>query len=171
MKKLMILATLLMCALPGWTVPLQQAFDQAAPGAGYDRLVYLDNEVVYTGGLTLDDGNYCILSAGAVVDLQGSRIIVNPTALLDICGVVLCGSDSAALKYAGAGHGWVDHLTFARNYDGLYWWQNANMMVTSCIFSYSTHFGVYRHQTCTSWMGFNDAYSNTGGNYKEWCPS
>jgi parallel beta-helix repeat protein len=171
MKKLVVLAALLVCVATGWTIPLQQAFDQALPGAGYDRIVYLDNEVVYTGGLTLDNGNYCILSAGAVVDLQGSRIIIDNLAVLDICGVVLVQSDSAALKYTNGSDGWVDHCTFAFNYDGLYFWQGSNLKITSNIFSNSGRYGVYCYDTSERWMAYNDAWANSVGDYRRWCPS
>ena len=155
----------------GWAVPLQQAFDQASPGAGYDRIVYLDRETLYTGGLELAGGNYCIISSGAVVDLEGSRIIVNSPATLDISGVVLANSDSAALKFTSSGHGWVDHVTFCWNYDGLYFWQGSDLKITSSIFANSARYGVYCYNDCDRWMGYNDAWSNTGGDYKEFCPS
>ncbi len=170
-RKIISLVLLLIIAAPGWAIPLQQAFDEAVPGAGYDRIVYLDQEFLYTGGLTLSDGNYCLISSGAVVDLEGSRIIVNPTATLDVSGLVLTNSDSAALKYSGAGQGWVDHVTFYGNYDGLYFWQNSVMKITSCIFSDQSHYGVFCHQTCERWMAYNDAWANAAGNYKELCPS
>ncbi|RJP74105.1 MAG: hypothetical protein C4524_13470 [Candidatus Zixiibacteriota bacterium] len=172
MKRLPWLLALLCLAAPGWSVPLQQAFDQATPGAGYDRIVYLDQATLYTGGLTLSDGDYCLVSSGAVVDLEGNRIIVNPSASLDICGVVLANSDSAALKFSGAGHGWVDHVTFCANYDGLYFWQNSAMKITSCIIANSTRYGVYCHSEYDlRWMAYNDAWSNPSGNYREYCPS
>lgn len=167
----LILMLLFVASIPVAAIPLQQAFDEASPGAGYDRWVYLDRETLYTGGLILSDGNYCLISSGAVVDLQGDRIVVDPSATLDVCGVVLANSDSAALKYNGAGHGWVDHVTFCGNYDGLYFWQNSVMKITSSIFSFSAHYGVYCHQTCERWMAFNDAWSNPAGDYKELCPS
>lgn len=171
MKRIIPAFMLLAFAAAGWAVPLQQAFDQAVPGAGYDRIVYLDRETMYTGGLELSDGNFCIISSGAVVDLEGGRIIVNSTATLDVCGVALANSDSAALKFNASGHGWVDHVTFCWNYDGLYFWQGSTMKVTSSIFANSARYGVYCYNDCERWMAFNDAWSNTGGDYREFCPS
>ena len=151
-------------------IPLQQAYDEAEPGAGYDKMVYLDPAEVYTGGILLEDGPTCILSCGALVDLQGDRIYVEPGTVLDICGVVLANSDSAALKYYGTGEGWIDHCTFVGNYDGLYFWEYSDMVITSNIFSYSSHWGVYTHTDADRWMCFNNAWANAAGNYKEYCP-
>ncbi len=150
-------------------IPLQQAYDEAIPGAGYDKLIYLDTEETYTGGLQLADESVCIISAGAQVDLQGSRIIVDMSALLDICGVVLTNSDSAALKYSSIGQGWVDHCTFYHNYESIFFWNNTDLTITSNIISNSSHWGVRTHEDAGKWMAFNDAYLNTSGHYKEWC--
>lgn len=151
-------------------IPLQQAYDDALPGAGYDKMISLDPSEVYTGGIRLEDETVCILSAGAQIDLQGDRIYVEPTAMLDVCGVVLTNSDSAALKYAGAGKGWIDHCTFFGNYDGLYFWDGSDMVITSDIFSYCSHWGVYTHTDAERWMAYNNAWANASGNYKEFCP-
>ena len=171
LKHISPILVLLTIAAASWAVPLQQAFDQSLPGAGYDRIVYLDRETPYTGGLELSDGNICIISSGAVIDLQGSRIMVNSPATLDICGVALANSDSAALKFNASGYGWVDHVTFCGNYDGLYFWQGSDLKITSSIFANSARYGVYCYNDCERWMEYNNAWSNTGGDYREFCPS
>lgn len=175
MKKAAVLLAL--AFLTAWTsislaVPLIQAYNNAAPGAGYDRMIVLDPETVYTGGLVIFNEAVCILSAGAQIDLRNSQILVNPTAMLDICGVVVRNgvNNDAALKYGDVGTRWIDHCTFYDNYDGVRFWDNSDMVLTSNIFSYSSHYGVYTHVDAERWMAFNDAWQNTSGNYKEWCP-
>jgi parallel beta-helix repeat protein len=167
---IIIVSAVLLFPLSVGAVTLQQAYDDALPGAGYDRMIFLDPAESYTGGIHLQNETVCILSYGAQVDLQGDRIIVDPDAVLDISGVVLTYSDSAALKYDGAGDGWVDHCTFYGNYDGLYFWDNSDMTITSNIFSNSSHWGVYTHEDAQRWMAYNDAWENASGDYKEWCP-
>jgi len=159
----------LMSALAANAIPLQQAYDEALPGAGYDRMIYLDPAETYTGGLEFDDEAICIISCGAMIDLQGDRIIANDNGFLDICGVVLTNSDSAAVKYNTAGNGWVDHCTFAGNFDGVHFWTSTNLTLTSNIFAYSTRWGVWTHEDASRFLAYNNAYSNPGGNYKEWC--
>ncbi|TKJ39069.1 hypothetical protein CEE37_11640 [candidate division LCP-89 bacterium B3_LCP] len=151
-------------------IPLQQAYNDALPGAGYNRMIYLDPAETYTGGLTLADETVCILSCGALIDLQNSRIIIEESASLDVYGVVLTNADGAALEYQDAGHGWIDHCTFAGNYEVVYFWIGSDMMLTSNIFSYSSHYGIYCHEDVNRWMAFNNAWNNTSGNYKEYCP-
>lgn len=173
MKKFTVVMALIVVFL--WSglalaIPLQQAYDEALPGAGYDRLIFLDPAETYTGGLYLADERVCILSYGGLIDLQNSRITVETSAHLDICGVILTNSEGAALEYLGAGQGWIDHCTLAGNYDGVYFWDNSDMTLTSNIFSYSSHYGVYCHQDAERWMAFNDAWSNISGHYKEYCP-
>jgi hypothetical protein len=152
-----------------FAIPLQQVYDEALPGAGYDKMIVLDPAESYTGGLQFDNLDVCILSYGAVVDLQGDRIIVDPGAMLDVCGVVLTNSDSAALKYNTLAQGWVDRCTFYNNYEALFFWNNADLTITSNILSYSSHWGVRTHEDADRWMGYNDAWQNTAGNYYEWC--
>jgi len=173
MKRVFYFAVLLTLAL--WVtqaaaIPLQQAYDESAPGAGYDKMILLDPEEVYTGGLLIEGETVCILSCGAQVNLQGDHIVVEPSALLDICGVVLTNSDSDALRYNEAGRGWIDHCTFWGNYDAVYFWDGSDMVLTSNVFSFSSHYGVYCHEDAQRWMAFNDAWENAGGNYKEYCP-
>lgn len=154
-----------------FAVPLQQAYDEALPGAGYDRLVFLNPNETYTGGLVVADEDVCIISCGATIDLEGGVLFVQPDASLDICGVAIINANAYGLQYSGAGHGWIDHCTFYHNYDAVYFWEGSDMMLTSNIFSYSSHYGVYCHEDYIErWMAYNDAWLNTGGNYKEYCP-
>ena len=83
--------------------------------------------------------------------------------------MVLTNSDSAALKYENGSDGWVDHCTFYGNYDALQFWIGSSMTVTSNILSYSNHWGVRTHESASRWMGYNNAWQNTAGNYYEWC--
>ncbi|NQS97957.1 MAG: hypothetical protein HQ591_05845 [candidate division Zixibacteria bacterium] len=154
------------------STPLIDAYNAALPGAGYDKMVVLDPGVTYTGGLNIIEGNVCIISYGAEIDLQGGQIIIDPAAILDICGVVIDNgvNNDQALKYGTGGRGWVDHCTFYNNYNSVYFWDDADMVLTSNIFSYATHYGVYTHTDAVRWMAFNDAYHNISGHYKEWCP-
>lgn len=171
MRTAILLSVVLFMATAGWAqVVLQDAYDAAGPGAGYDKMVYLDRYTMYTGGLFIPDGvDACILSYGALVDLEGNSIGVGPRALLDISGVVLINSGGGpAIKYVDAGDGWVDHCTFSHNYDGLYFWQGSEMRITSNIFYNSAHFGVACHQYSDRWMAYNDVWQNAEGDYMQW---
>ncbi|MBU0520015.1 right-handed parallel beta-helix repeat-containing protein [bacterium] len=171
MKKVLTICVLvvLLSALMVHAIPLQQAYTEAQPGAGYDKMIVLDPAETYTGGLEFDDESICIISCGALIDLQGDRIIANDNGYLDICGVALTNSDSAAIKVNTAGQGWIDHCTFAGNYDGVHFWIGTNLTMTSNIFSYSERWGVWTDESTSRFLAYNNAYSNLGGHYKEWC--
>ncbi|MFH1861792.1 MAG: right-handed parallel beta-helix repeat-containing protein [bacterium] len=173
MRRVFIPLTVVLCFLIApyaSAVLLQDAYNSALPGAGYDKLVYLDPAETYYGGLTISNASVCILSHGATVLLAGSRIIVESNATLDICGVVLTYSDSAAIKFNGAATGWIDHCSFFNNYDAVYFWTGANVKLTSNIFSYSNHYGVFTCQGTERFLAYNDAWQNAMGDYREWCP-
>ena len=161
------LSVLVLLTAPAGAITLQQAYEDATPGAGYDKMVVLDAQEMYTGGLTIPSGSVYILSVGAQVDLQGSEISIQPEAELDISGVVLLNSGEYALKYEGIGSGWVDHCTFYGNQTAVYFFDRSSMKLTSNIFSNSSLYGVYTHDGSERWMAFNDAWANAGGSYRE----
>lgn len=165
----MTLIVLMFLSGQALAIPLQQAYDEALPGAGYDRLIVLDPAETYTGGLRLADETVCILSCGALIDLQGGTIGVEPSAKLDICGVILTGSADKAVSFESGGRGWIDHCTFAGNYDGVWFDSGSNLTLTSNIFVYSSHIGVSCDENVTRWLAYNDAWANAEGDYEEWC--
>ncbi len=169
MKRLTISLWAVFFAFSAHSIPLQDMYSAAGAGAGYEKMIVLDPAEIYTGGLHLSNESVCIISCGAQVDLQGDRIMADDNALLDICGVVLTNSDSAALQFMGSADGWVDHCTFCGNYDGLYFWTGSNLKATSNIFAYSNHYGVKTIEGVYRWLEHNDAYENIGGDYKQWC--
>lgn len=152
---------------------LLQAYNSASAGSGYDKLIILDHYTLYTGGLTLEDESVCIMSAGAIIDLQGGQIYVNSTATLDISGVVIKNgsNDEAALKYYYDIMSWVNQCTFYDNYIGLQFWEGCDLKITSNIFAQSSQYGVYAHEYTDKWMSNNDAWQNPGGHYVEFCPT
>ena len=176
MKKIfafILISGLIFAANMLYAESLIQAYNDASAGSGYDRLILLDRNTLFTGGLELSDESVCILSVGAVIDLQGGQIYVNSSSSLDICGVVLKNGsgNEAALKYNDGVKSWIDHCTFFDNYTGLQFWQNADMKITSNIFAESSHYGVYAHEYTTMWMCNNDAWQNQDGDYRMYCPT
>lgn len=72
-------------------VSLQEIFDAAGPGGGYDKLLELETGIVYTGGLLIgpvfspiswllegDPGlDVKIIGNGAILDLEGSQLCIS----------------------------------------------------------------------------------------------
>ena len=52
-------------------ITLQSVFDSSGPGNGYDKYVVLEQNMIYSGGIGIYEGNVLIEGNGAVVDLEG----------------------------------------------------------------------------------------------------
>ncbi len=71
---------------------LQDAYDEAGPGEGYDKLVILERGQVYTGSLIIPGGiDCCIRGNDAVCMPGGLDIRVSTGASLDIFDTVITG--------------------------------------------------------------------------------
>ena len=56
---------------------LQEMYNNAQPFGDYDKLIILQNGVIYTGGFIQDVGKVCIEGNGAIIDLIGENIVVD----------------------------------------------------------------------------------------------
>jgi hypothetical protein len=149
-----IVATLLV-ASPALGRSLEEAWlSEAVPGDGYDKVLHLDADEIYTGGLLLTSGKNCIHGHGAVIDLQGGTIrVTGSTTRLDIDECILVGgggsSSFAALNYALLAGGKVRNCVFFRNLWGLHMvmvWTNGHVTsIVNCIFLENDEWGAVIH--------------------------
>jgi hypothetical protein len=149
-------------------IPLQNAYNAAGPGAGYDKLVILDPTETYTGGLTVSGGECAVWGDGAVVNLAGSHVFVTGGARFDAIGVVFRGGVPGVTYDAGSGR--ISHCTFYGNVDAVNCSLATSTKISSSIFSHSSHYGFVCHEHSPRWLAYNCAWSNTGGNYYQYCP-
>ncbi len=56
---------------------LQKMYDNAQPYGAYDKLIILQDDVIYTGGFIQDVEKVCIQGNGAIIDLLGENIVVD----------------------------------------------------------------------------------------------
>ncbi len=119
MKKLAIaagLAAFLMCPLLS-SATLKEMYDAAPPGQGFDKLIRLETDVVYTGGLYIgktfnrinatfdgDEGkDVRIEGNGAILDLEGGEICISYCSKrLEIDDCVIINGD---IRYRGIEEG------------------------------------------------------------------
>lgn len=69
-------------------VTLQQMYNNATSGNGYDKLIILDSHTTYTGGFKQDVQSICIQGNGAKIDLQTDTISIdgeNKTSYINHC--------------------------------------------------------------------------------------
>jgi parallel beta-helix repeat protein len=158
---------------------LQSAYDEAAAGEGYDKLVILDPDVTYTGGCAVLQGKKSFIRGnGAICDLESGQIFASqPGTQLDITGCCLInGGGIGAIYVADSASANIDGNTICKNGVGLYIWAYSSATVKNNIIfknnnSAGPMYGVAKHQiTGALNILYNDVESNFGGNYMYFCP-
>jgi hypothetical protein len=149
---------------------LQQAYNNAPPGLGYDRLILLDPGIVYTGGLAIMDEKVGIKGLGTIIDLQGDSISAGGASVLDLDGcVIINGGKGLALR--GNSSALVTHCTFYGNQIGIRCFAAGGMIeVKNTILANNTTYGIASCEEISRTLHYIDAYQNPQGNYMEWCP-
>ncbi len=115
MKKLFLIYLLSLISIVN-AATLQEMYDQAAAGEGYQKLVILEKDSVYIGGLIQDVQSLCIHGNGAIIDLNGSSITVDgKDYILDIDHCVIKSSSDTSqvyLQYRNYAYGRIINNTF-----------------------------------------------------------
>jgi len=104
---------------------LQQAYNAASAGEGYDKLLVLDPKVTYTGGCAVLQGKKsCIRGEGALCNLDGGNIFVTqPGTVLDISGCCIYdGGFVGAIYVADQATANIDGNTICKSGLGIYVW-------------------------------------------------
>jgi parallel beta-helix repeat protein len=179
LRYLVVLLALALVVPAALAKTFQSAYDEAVPGEGYDKLLILDPEVVYTGGLGVLQGKKsCIRGNGALCDLEGGQVYASqPGTQLDITGCCLYnGSGSGAIYVADSATANIDGNTICKSGVGLYVWTYGSATVKNNIIyknnnSSGKMLGVASHQSTGSLsILYNDVDGNPGGNYMYYCP-
>ncbi len=170
-KRILPIAMVFLCiAISLSALNLQQAYENAQPGCGYDKLLVLDPEQSYTGGLEIS-GNVSvyILGQGALINLQSSQMhfTSNTNVIVQDC-IVKNGSNG--VNYEGNATGMVNHCTFYNNGNGIRTWSSSPLTIKNCIIAFNTDHGVAKLNTSVTYISYCCAYGNTNGNFREWCP-
>lgn len=160
------------CFLAGFlsAETLQQAYQEALPGLGYDRLICLTPGEIYTGGLAIANEKVGIKGQGAILDLQGGMISATGSAVIDLDGCVVING-SRGLNLEGKANSLVTHCTFYGNQYGIYAFTIGIVEVMNTILANNTTYGFACDENTTCILHYLDAYQNPGGNYMAWCES
>jgi hypothetical protein len=149
---------------------LQQAYNNAAPGLGYDRLILLESNIIYTGGLAITGEKVGIKGLGTVIDLQGDSIFADGASVLDLDGCVIINGGSG-LSLQSSASALVTHCTFYNNEIGIRCFSAGGMIeVMNTILANNTRYGIASCEEISRSLHYMDAYQNLQGNYVEWCP-
>lgn len=171
MLKLRLHTFLFLAFIVGNNAPMAKtllsAYQEAAAGSGYDKLVVLHSDIVYTGGLDIISGSVCIRGQGALILLDDTSAIRTEGffSRLDIDHCVLKGGQFG-LFYRDRAQGEVINNTFYANWDGIRCIDSCQVTIKNNIIVNHQNYGIY-YARCGSGVTilYNDVWANSGGNY------
>ena len=146
MKSLiLIFISAIYISLVGGTT-LQSVFDAAGPQNGYDKYVVLEQDMIYTGGVGIYEGNVFIEGNGAIVDLiegLGIWVYAEETyiANLDIEFVTIINGGYNGLTFNGTSTGNITNCNFIQNEFGIQIMDEVNIFVKNCNFIDNSQYG------------------------------
>ena len=155
---------------------LQSIFDSSGPGNGYDKLVTLSPDVIYTGGLGIFEGNVLIDGHGAIIDLQGGTGIwvygdeIIP-ANLDIQYITLLNGEWYGVFYGGLATGNITNCNFINNGYGVQLYDFSEIQIKNSNFVENLYYGVALVTTtplCN--VNYCNAWGNGEAPWGENCP-
>ena len=119
-KQTIVLFLLLFSILPvnSGAIPLDSVFQTAPPLAGYDKVLILQPNQLYTGGFVSFNQTVAVWGNGATIDLQGSGIIAVGKGILDVDGCVFVNG-AAAINVSDEVKTTVSNCVFYRNTYGV----------------------------------------------------
>lgn len=166
---LLTLVLVILTSLSFGSISLQQIYSDALPGLGYDRLLVLHPDSVYTGGISVINEKIGIKGYGAIIDLGGDSIYVNGESQIDIDGCVIINGGSGVAAY-GHVNGLITHCTLYGNQIGIHFMSTGCMEVMNTIISNNSRYGYACDETSICLLHYIDSYQNIQGNFMEWCP-
>jgi hypothetical protein len=165
-----LLFCILIIPLTGGTSTLQQVYNNASAGLGYDKLIQLDKDSVYLGGLAITNQKVGIKGRGAIIDLQGSSINVTGNSAIDLDGCVLINGTSAIYATESV-TAKITQCTFYGNQIGIHFMAISGMIeVVNTILAHSSQYGFACEETTVRILHYINTYDNLQGDYMEWCP-
>ncbi|MFZ0391965.1 MAG: right-handed parallel beta-helix repeat-containing protein [Calditrichia bacterium] len=165
--KPLLLITLLICSA-GKTASLQQVYDEAGAGLGYDKLLLLHPDSLYTGGLAISTEQVGIKGYGALIDLNNGSIEVLGNSRLEIDACIIING-SIGLNIPAEASVLVTHCTFYGNQTGIQFMSVTGAIeVYNTILAQNTQYGFACDEASIRSLHHIDAFQN-GMDYAEWC--
>ena len=121
MKKLILYSIIISS---GFSITLQEAYDNAESANGYNKYVILEPNQIYEGGLGMFEGDIYINCQGSTIDLLGGGgiwIFADDyyNATLDIEYCTIFDGETYGINYMGTSSGSVSNCNFISNDIGL----------------------------------------------------
>lgn len=151
---------------------LEEMYLASGPGMGYDHLIILEKDSVYTGGITVTDKSVGIKGHGAHIDLNGASIEANGEAKIDIDACVITGGTNALfLKNISCAK--ISNCTFNGNQNAILCDKSTHtgmIEVLNTILSNNSDYGFACSPYTIIKLHYIIAYQNAAYDYAKWCP-
>ena len=153
------------------SITLQEVYDSALPGYGYDKYIVLEPDNIYTGNIGIFEGNVFIDCQGSILDLlNGSGIWVyadeDYQASLDIEYCTIYDSQWGGLNYYGISNGNITNCNFMEHDIGLMIFDQSNVIIKNSNFINNERYGL---GIITELPHVEISYSNFWGNEEADC--
>ncbi len=161
----------LLLSISAGAVHLQDVYNQAGPGEGYDKLLQLHPDEVYTGFMAVDSQTSCALHGnGALILLDEMGTIAVPNqAALDIDGCVITGG-AYGLYYDWSASSTVENCTIVENTTGIRAW-GGTIIIKNCIIANNVQHGIACLEGSEPIILYNNVWNNVQLNYAAFCPT
>ncbi|MBD3168771.1 MAG: hypothetical protein GF307_04755 [candidate division Zixibacteria bacterium] len=154
---------------------LQEEYDNASAGAGYDRFIVLDPDIEYEGDLVISNGDYVgIVGGGAKIYAGSHRSLISIHASgLDIWECVLIGGHNA-LNYRENSYGVIwNNTIYNADSVGIKTYiqrDEPNVEIYNNIIS-DCFYGIWSNEYfLPTYIGYNIIYETTYLIYAGYCP-
>ena len=158
-----------------YPVSLQEMYDDATSGLGYDKYIQLESNQIYTGSIGVYEGSVLIDGNGAIIDLQNENGIWvysddYSTASLDIQYCSIVNGAYHALSYSGNATGDITNCNFINNDFGIKVFDVCELNITNCNFIDNNSLGLGMIGELTTIDLSYSNFWNNGDNISENCP-
>ena len=158
-----------------WETSLQEMYDNAESGLGYDKYIQLEPNQIYTGSIGIYEGSVLIDGNGSIIDLQNENGIWvysddSSVSNLDIRYSSIINGAYHGLSYSGSATGNVINCNFINNDYGIKVFDTCSLNITNCNFidNNSLGFGMIGELTSID-LSYSNFWNN-GENIQENCP-
>jgi len=149
-------------------INLQQEYNNCGAGEGYDKLLILDGNKTYEGGLGVLQGKKsCIRGNGALCDLNGQVYISQPNTYCVVTGCCFINGGLGAIHVADGAEAVIDGNTICKSVYGINAISDASIVIKNNIIYGFSKYGIVKGQYNNPTILYNDVYPSS---YWYFCP-
>lgn len=171
-KQIIVLFLLFLLILPAGSeaTSLDSVFQAAQPLAGYDKVLVLQPNQLYTGGFISFNQTVAVWGNGATIDLQGSGLIAVGKGILDVDGCVFVNG-GAAVNVSDEVKTTVSNCVFYQNTYGVQHYSSMGLLTVYNSIFMGNYNAVFTLEENLTYMEYNIAYHSSDYHFVAGCGS